>query len=346
MTSCAVCFRCWENSPIRQTRCNPRPSLSSNGIVRALVLALVLALALNGQHRGGSNYAWYRLDPDCKRGPYGVIANYDSAAPEIDGQLEAMYRHGQRRLRIPIYHGRRIAGGTNLDSTGGDLTPRCRENLRRLLAAIHRIGFSEIIVGFFPQGWNNPVRWTEFQPEIYEENWRLISNLRPLIVAAHIRYRIDLANESSPSPRQPILLEYCQRLWNQYASAYGTRDTVGFSIVPDPDRLQFISTVYGDSPFGNHGVPRVFDLHFYKDVAERFGSAGKVLHAAGYRQPWILGESYYNDSTEARGLRQAIRATHRKVLFLLQWPLTADAACRDVSLAPPFDFSNYMAEGF
>ena len=41
-----------------------------------------------------------------------------------------------------------------------------------------------------------------------------------------------------------------------------------------------------------------------------------------------------------------MRTTRQKVLFLLQWPLTADAACRDVSLAPPIDFSNYMAEGF
>lgn len=314
--------------------------------MRAVALGLFLALTLAAQHRGGSNYAWYHLDPNCVRNPYGIIPNYDSAAPEIDRQLEAMFRNGQRRLRIPIYHGRGIGGGTNMESKGGDLTPQCRENLQRLLATIHRIGFSEIIVGFFPQGSNNPARWTAFQPDSYQENWQLVANLRPLITAAHIRYHIDLWNEGSPGARQPIVLEYCQRLWNQYAAAYGTRDTIGFSIIPAPDRLQLVSTVYGSSPFGNHGPPRVFDLHFYKDAGARFASAHAILRTAGCRQPWILGESFYNDPVEAQALRQAIRNTRQKVLFLLQWPLTAAAACRDVSLAPPIDFSNYVKEGF
>ena len=122
------------------------------------------------------------------------------------------------------------------------------------------------------------------------------NNLRPLIAAAHIRYHIDLWNEGSPGARQPVVLEYCQRLWNQYAAAHGTRDSVGFSIIPGADRLQLLSAVYGNSPFGNHGPPRVLDLHFYKDAAARFASAHAILRAAGYRQPWILGESYYNDS--------------------------------------------------
>lgn len=314
--------------------------------MRLFVLGLLLALTLSAQHRGGSNYAWYQLGPNCDRGPYGVIPNYHTAAAEIDRQLEAMYRNGQRRLRIPIYHGRGLTGGTNMESQGGNLTPRCRDNFRRLLAAIHRIGFSEIIVGFFPQGWNQPARWTSFQPDIYEENWQLIANLRPLIVAAHVRYYIDLANEASPNARQPVVLEYCQRLWNRYAATFGTRDTVGFSIIPGPGQLQLVSAIYGDSPFGNHGRPRVLDLHFYKDAGAQFESARAILRGAGYRQPWILGESYYDDSVEASALRQAIRTTHQKVLFLLQWPLASGATCRDVSLAPPLDFSDYMAQGF
>lgn len=314
--------------------------------LRSLVLMLAFALTLAAQHRGGSNYAWYHLDAHCQRSPYGVVPNYGDASAEIERQLETMYRNGQRRLRIPIYHGRGIAGGTNMESRGGDLTPQCRENLRRLLATIRRIGFSEIVVGLFPQGWNNPARWTSFESAIYEENWQIIANVRPLVADAHIRYYIDLWNEGSPAPHRPIVLEYCQRLWNRYAAAYGTGDTVGFSIIPGPDRLPLVRAVYDQCAFGSHGAPRVLDLHFYKDAGPRFANAHKVLRAAGYRQPWILGECYYNDTAEARVLRQAIRATHQKVLFLLQWPLTDDAACRDVSLAPPVDFSNYIKEGF
>jgi len=314
--------------------------------VRGLSLGLFLVLTLCAQDRGGSNYAWYRIDPNCVRAPYGVIPNYDTAAAEINQQLEAMFRNGQKRLRIPIYHGRGIGGGTNMESRGGDLNPQCRENLQRLLATVQRIGFAEVIVGFFPQGLNQPARWTSFQPDLYEENWQVIVNVRRLIVDANIRYRIDLANEASPNPRQPIVLEYCQRLWNQYAAAYGTHDTLGFSIIPADDRLESISAVYGNGPFGNHGRPLALDLHFYKDAGPRFERGRKILRRAGYRQPWILGEAYYNDAAEAQALREAIRHTHQKVLFLLQWPLASDAACRDVNLAPPADFSNYMKEGF
>ncbi len=314
--------------------------------MRTLALALLVAQAVAGEQRGGSNYAWYQLDPECRFSPYGVLANYHTAKSVIDHQLRAMYANGQRRLRIPIYHGRGLKGGTNLESVTGNLTPQCRENLTNLLAEIHNIGFSEIIVGFFPQGYNQPFRWTTFQPDLYEENWTLIRNLRPLIAAAGIPYRIDLANEASPSPHQPVALEYCQRLWNQYAASYGTTDTVGFSIIPDAARLQFLPALYGDSPFGNHGPPLVFDLHFYKDPAARFETAVSILHAAGYRQPWILGESYCNDANEAQSLRQAIRATSQQVLFLLQWPLTSGASCRDVSLDAPVDFDQYIAYGF
>lgn len=314
--------------------------------MRALVFALLLAQSLSGQHRGGSNYAWYQLDPDCQRGPYGIIANYRSAKSVIDGQLRAMYHNGQRRLRIPIFHGRTLHGGTNLESVNGDLSPEYRDNLRNLLAEIHHIGFQEIIVGFFPQGYNQPLHWTTFQPDLYEENWKLIQNLRPLIAGSHIHYRIDLANETSPNAHQPVALKYCQRLWNQYAAAYGTRDTVGFSIVPDPGQLQLLPAVYGDTPFGNHGAPRVLDLHFYKNPGPRFDTAVSILHAAGFDQPWILGESYYNDAAEAQALRDAIHSTHQNILFLLQWPITSNAACRNVDITPPLEFDQYIAWGF
>jgi hypothetical protein len=314
--------------------------------MRTVACGLLLTLAVAGQQRGGSNYGWYQVFPECQHGAYGVLANYHVAKSVIDQQLRDMFANGQRRLRIPIFHGRTLGGGTNLESKTGDLTPQGRENLKNLLAEIGRIGFSEIIVGFFPQGYNQPFGWTAFQPEFYEENWTLIRNLRPLIVAAGIPYRIDLANETSPNARQPIALEYCQRLWNQYATAYGTSDTVGFSIIADVGRLEVVSAVYGDSAFGNHGAPPALDLHFYKDPGARFKTAVSVLRDAGYRQPWIIGESYCNDAGEAEALRKAIHATHQNVLFLLQWPLPSDSACHDVSLAPPLAFDQYIKRGF
>ena len=313
---------------------------------KALAVALVLCSAVAGRDRGGSNYGWYHLDPGCLRGPYRVVANYDKAGPEIDRQLKAMYQNGQRRLRIPIYFGRGLGGGTVLDSTGGHLAASYRENLTNLLRTIRKTGFKEIIVGFFPLGPNEPSRWTAFQEDYYEENWALIRNLRPLITGAKIPYRIDLGNEGSPSASQRVALEYCQRLWNQYAAMYGTLDTVGFSIIPSPDRLRLVSAVYGDSLFGNHGEPPALDLHFYRAAQQNFKLAAGILRGAGYRQPWILGECFFNDAEEAEALRQAIRATGQYVLFLLQWPMRANSACHELDVAPPLDFDQYRSRGF
>lgn len=85
---------------------------------------------------GGSDYAWYHLDPPCSREPYGVIYNYDTASATINSQLQQMYNNGQRRLRIPIYFARGINSGTIMDSTGGNLAPQFQTNLTNLLAAI------------------------------------------------------------------------------------------------------------------------------------------------------------------------------------------------------------------
>ena len=109
-----------------------------------------------------------------------------------------MFANGQRRLRIPIYFARGIGSGTVMDSTGGNLSPRSSANLTNLLAAIKATGFEEIEVSFNPQRDNLPIQWTTFSSDYFQENWTLIQNLRPLIVAAGIPYHLDLLNEGIP----------------------------------------------------------------------------------------------------------------------------------------------------
>ncbi len=297
---------------------------------------------------GGSDYGWYQLDPPCNREPYGVVSNYNTASTTINDQLQQMYNNGQRRLRIPIFHGRGLNSGTVMDSTGGDLAPQFRTNLTNLLAAIKAAGFVEIEVSFHPQGGNDPTQWTTYSEDYFEENWNLISNLHPIIAGAGIPYHIDLSNEGIPASSQPALLEYDQKLWNDYVSAFGSNDTLGFSIIPDPDRLNRVSLVYGPSAYGSHGSPPWFDIHFYDNAATDFATASSALAAQGYQTTgWIIGEAFYNDAEEAAALRQEIQATGQTVLYLTQWPVTADRSCSpDVNVAPPLDFSNYQANGF
>jgi hypothetical protein len=298
---------------------------------------------------GGSNYGWYNLGPSCDREPYGVVYNYNTATATINAQLQQMYTNGQRRLRIPIYHARAIDSGTVMDSTGGNLAPQFQTNLANLLAAVKAAGFEEIEVSLHPQSNNNPIQWTTFSTDYFQENWSLIQNLRPIIANAGIPYHIDLMSEGiPPASGYAPLLQYDQMLWNDYVSAYGNADTLGFSIIADSAHVGQVSTVYGPSAFGNQGAPLLFDVHIYDETGNSFTTAFNSLTSQGYQGvPWIIGEAYYNDAAEAAAQRQAANTTGQEVLYLTQWPLTSDQTCSNaVNVAPPADFSNYQAQNF
>lgn len=297
-------------------------------------------------HRGGANYGWWGLD-GCDREPFGVVRTFHQNAEVIRSQLRDMYQQGQSRLRILLYHRRGPDSGTLLDSTGGDLSVQNRRNLADLLTAVAEAGFVEIQVSFLPQGRNVPYLWPRWDEDLYQENWNLIVNLRPLLVDAGILYRIDLCNEAIPAPSQPVLLEYAQRLWTDYTHVFGRDDTLGFSAIASADRVARIPDVYGTEP------PHLFDFHFYgntwdgRDEHRQFVDTHQAMAAMGYGvQGWTIGEVYYDDQAAAEGLRRAIDETGRTVHYLLEWPLRRGAACEHVSVAPPLSFAAYSARGF
>ena len=327
-----------------------------------LFIAMTLAIPLVAQ--GGSNYAWYDL-AGCNRDPYGVIKNYHKpwARAKVDSQLQAMYDSGQRRLRIPIFHihPNMPWSGTLLSSAGGNLSQQHQDNFRDLLTKIRDVQFEEVIIGFFPQGVNGPKRWLQLitnwndlipnstltYEEVFQENWNLIVNLREIIIRAGIHpYYIDLLNEGIPNGNQQGLLQYVQRLWSYYGWVYGKYDTVGFSIAPDPERLDFISAVYEGG--WRHGWPYRMDLHLYGDAFNFFVATDAKLNERGYSQPLIIGETFYNDFQSAQEISAALHTTGREILFVLQWPLTRSVRCPDVDVHPNrlSDFSRYINEGF
>jgi len=274
---------------------------------------------------GGSNYDGYHLDPPCSREPYGVVYNYDTETATINAQLQQMYNNDQRGLRIAIYFARGINSGTIMDSTGGNLSPRFRNNLTNLLAAIKAAGFVEIEVSFHPQSSNDATQWTSFSNDCFQENWSLIQNLRPIVSGADIPYHLDLLNEGIPPQGDAALLQYDQLLWNDYVSAFGSNDTLGFSIIADADYVGQVSEVYSASAYGNHGSPQIFDVHIYDETGSSFATAFSSLKSQGYGSvSWIIGEAFYNDAAEAGALRQEADSTGQTVLYLTQWPITSD----------------------
>jgi hypothetical protein len=320
----------------------------------ALLLGLVLpngisvnAAATVAEARGGSNYAWSDMD-GCSRSKFGVVAFYDKQKARVDKQLSQMYRNGQRRLAVDIFF---MHGGASevADSTGGNLDQRYTDNLAAYLRAVKNAGFEEILIKFLPQGPNNVFyqnhEWPEWREDLYNEHFSVIKNLRPIVMASRLRYRLDLYSEAIPTRMQPMFLRFTQRLWADYTAEFGKSDTVGFAIIPNirQDRFATIPAVYGNN------VPEVLDLHFYRDAYSIFINAHNRLVQIGYGNlPWIIGEAYYDDGGEADELVRAIRDTGQPVVYLLQWPLSRanENDCPGVDIAPPTQFDQYIGRGF
>jgi hypothetical protein len=322
-------------------------SLVLAGVAAAVVTAFPASVAppAGPLDPGGSNYDFYGLN-SCDREPYGVVDSFDQGRDTITAQLARMYTDGQRRLRVAIFHQHGPDSGTTMDSSTGDLSPPDRDQLSGLLAEVKQAGFQEIEVAFMPIGQDDPHGWSAWDENSYQEDWNLIYHLRPLIAAAGIPYRIDLLNEGMPMSNQPVLRQYATRLWDDYTWNFGKADTVGFSLtVWIADRATQMSAVYGSNP------PDVFDLHLYGDgwngdEYSQFVDADKKMTSLGYHQGWVIGETYFDDTTAADGIRRAIGDTGRTVLYLTQWPLTRSEQCSDVDEAPPVAFDAFHSDGF
>jgi len=276
-----------------------------------------------------------------------------------------MYANGQRSLRIPIFYmnsGENCSGalgtrGTNLNSAGGGLSAQCSQNLASLLQKVASLGFSNVLVGFFGSGANSPQAWpsnwylNSYYLNLAQENWNLIYNLKPLLDNSGLNYKIDLMNEGIPNYQpgnqgwknsQMGWLTYVQWLWNNYRSVFGTSQTVGFSVVPGGGGYaQYnLADVYGTT------FPPVFDLHFYDYAYATYLNTWSLLSSRGQTEGWVVGETYYNDATNASELWSAHQAAGNTVFWLAQWPLTRARTCSDVDVAPPSLYSNYSANGW
>lgn len=298
---------------------------------------------------GGSNYAFYQLD-GCARDSYGVINDFaeDRAAATVRRQLAEMYAQGQRRLRLNVFHQRRSAEwDAALPSAGGRLTERHRANLTALLAEVRRVGFAEVLVSFHPLDESHPGGWQSWREEQYQENLSFVTDVRSVLAASRLPYRLDLLNEGSPAADSPaVLVEYARRLWRDHLARWSTENAVGFSMtVWLAGRVKRLPEIYGDRP------PQVFDVHLYGDNPHNGTEYRQFLDAhqemgSRYRQPWIVGETYYDDPAAAAGIAKAAAESGRQVLYLTQWPLRRQVSCPDVDTAPPVSYRAYREQGF
>ncbi|MFZ2237013.1 MAG: hypothetical protein WBP11_09795 [Dokdonella sp.] len=330
---------------------------------------------------GGVNYHWYNLDGLCNREPFGIVANYHLAdsngqvRTQVQQQLAVMRSRGMRRLSLGIFFTHGFSSGTLVDSSDPSQVSQALTNIGVLLADVKAAGYSEVLFRFFPTSTINPSQ-PNFVTGLVDEYWNLITQVRPVVAAAGIQYRLDLGVELAPrDSNSPFIFPVSDRykypensawsgavrtLWQRYFAAYGRSDTVGFSFFTDnnPDnqrwRVRHMRYVYeGHYPYlyaadiyptaSINAADKFIQLH---DAMVREDSDGSL----GFRnRGWIISESNYEDPLVATDLSSAILATGRTVFYLTQWPLDrAGGVCPDpdINVPPPYEWTVYKAFGF
>ena len=152
----------------------------------------------------GANYTHYSIT-GCSLQGTGIVAGYDKdgVRETVRAQLAAMRASGMASLRLVLWHTSEITGREwgVVPSAGGELPEPYRSNLATYLTDVREAGFEQLTVAFAPAAANDP-RAKSYDATRFEENWRFLENVRPLIK----RYgppstHIDLINEGAPRAR-------------------------------------------------------------------------------------------------------------------------------------------------
>jgi hypothetical protein len=284
----------------------------------------------------------------------GLIANYHRRGVRFAAQeqLQEMRGAGIATLRLIVWH-QRDPGGRNwgvISSAGGALTPQHRDNLVAYLADVREAEYERLTVSFAPMDANDP-RQPGFDPSTEIENWNFLRSATRLVKESDQRSAaIDLMNEGAPGPAQPEvrhqLTSYLGRMYERYIREFGGEDVVVSAIASQspPDtvvRLQaLIDAVRVMGP-----PPRWFEVHpgyTAEGVLANLRAVDETLMSNGLGQPLVIGETAYNDPAVADAIMEFRRASSRPVLEVVEWPLTSDRPCKDMSESPPYRADAYL----
>lgn len=336
--------------------------------------------------RGGSNLNYYHNTDNAHFNNYPLLNDYHlidsttgvSVRSETQTNLQAMYSNGQRRLGtnvwfcngcVPTAGGDHIAVNTVPTVNGNGVTEylpaQFKTNFRNYLDDVKAAGYESILVGLNPLGNQAPAsmyfdtstqswyyactRETQAQISSYEaQNWAIIKEVRDIVRASGVSYMLDLGGESMVSSNPPACaVAYLQYIWQAYSSAFGTSDTVGFSMTTISGNFPQAYAVYGNNP------PPVWDFHLYcssssdcSNKAQEIDQGVAILNTfpVSYRSiPWLIGETDYNQSMGASQVMTEIDNHSIPFLYLLQWSGTVGNSS---TTAVPLVFTSYINAGF
>jgi hypothetical protein len=311
---------------------------------------------LTGEPLIGVNYTHYAFR-HCSFNDTGILASYHEpgVAQKVHAQLFQMRKAGVATVRTIIWH---MTDASNeswgpISSAGGTLQEPYRSNLIHYLTEIRRFRFARLTVSFAPQKTNNPLV-TAYNPRKLQENWRFIRTVRSLVE----RYgpsdtRIDLLNEGAPSempsqnfPRPWQVSPYLRVVYRLYVERFGSQDVMVSTIAPTypgdvTNRLQNLIDILKST---HEPLPRWYEVHIPYDQARALfalRNVDAVLNNDREHQPLVIGETAYDNGGVAKGIRDFLQSSARRIDEVSTWYLRAPGSC---NVSPPYKPGAYGRE--
>jgi hypothetical protein len=303
----------------------------------------------------GANYTHYAVR-HCSLEGTGILANYeaDGVREQVQEELAAMRATGLQALRLIVWHqpnvGRQAWGVVS--SALGRLSQANRDNLAAFATDVREAGFAHLFVSFAPMGSSDP-RSPGYRSKEFRDNWHFVTDVRAVVK----RYgpsstQFDLMNEAPPSyweprPEARRVMGYIAHMYARYARAFGTRDVTFSSVagVGTRDAVARVENLATALRATGLSYPRWFEVHLGQRGSRALGdllAIDRALRARGLRQPLVIGETAYDDGVTARAIARFMRVSRRSVTAVLEWPLTRDRPCRDMSVSPPYSAEAYF----
>jgi hypothetical protein len=304
----------------------------------------------------GVNYTHYRY-PNCGLNNGGIVVDYGQPGVrrDVQRQLAAMRAAGVQTLRLLLWHVTDASGMRwgIVSSDDGHLSEPYRSNLIHFLGDVREAGFLELTLAFAPEGNNAPLPPAPgnlWDPTKFEENWRFIRDVRPLLK----RYgpastHVDLINEGAPPAWQTseVIAQantYITNMWSNYVDAFGSEDASFSSVGADGsyDTAARMQNLIDALRASGRPLPYWFDVHPPYDhdgMLAVLQAVNETLTANGLSQPLVIGETAYDDDPVAAAIKQFEATSKRQILEVMEWPARASQSCPP---SPPFKANAYL----
>ncbi len=271
-----------------------------------------------GNFTGSNNKAWDNLLRP-------IIGTYHLNPELVEQQLRAIYQSGQRLISLMLWYTKMdpsvdVAAHV-VNSTGGSLHAQQQENLRKVLALIRDIGFTEIQFRFAQQGNTNPRDWHKWNQKIYKENWQFILSTRTIVeqtlAGSPVKRIYDLGVELGGAAG--FAGRYVKTMWQSYVKLYGKNDSYGFSVgYSRLGRFGDLMKVYDSTSVG---PPKIYAVDLYGNVYKKLQTIAGVMKSRNeLGKGIIIQEVYFNNKGVRNQILKARSDFNLNILCVMQWP--------------------------